>query len=223
MKHPATHPLALSLAALLAASTAHAGLELNAGAGTLTLLPNRPNQNIFLQLDNSEPFPISFGGIDLALEIRDPNNPSALSQDIPAMTGIDFDLDTVYSGYSPSADPAPGNTGQLQFWTVTLPGSAASTPEIGAFGHGRLASLILDTTGIPAGTFELRFLSTAYGDTTLYDGFNSPHLDFSTLNALLFVTIPEPPATATVSAAATALALGVALQRRHRRRHRTAA
>lgn len=216
MNPSATHRLAISFAALLSAPCLQAGLELN--PGTVSLLPNRANQTVFLQLDNSAPFPISFGGIDLALEIKDPNHPSALAQDLPALTGVDFDLDTVYSGHSATVEPAPGNTGQIQFWTVTLPGSSGSTPEIGAFGHGRLASLIFDTTGIPTGTFSLRLVSTAYGDTTLYDGFNLPHVDFTALNGLLFIAIPEPPATSTVSAAATALALGLVVRRRQRRR-----
>ncbi len=216
MKNSATCRLAVTFAALVAIPCTRAGLELN--PGTLNLLPNRPNQTVFLQLDNSEAFPLSFGGIDLALEVADPNNPSALPEQLPAITGIDFDLDTVYSGHSPTVDPAPGNTGQIQFWTVSLPGSSGSTPEIGAFGHGRLATLTLDTTGIPSGTFNLRLVSTAYGDTTLYDGFNLPHADFTALNALLFVTIPEPAGTTTVGAAATAIAMGIAFRRRQRRR-----
>lgn len=213
---PRTHTRAIAralsaVAALtLGATGSQGGLGLD--PGTLTLLPNQAHQTLTLELRNEDPFPNSFGNLDLALEVVDPHRPSALPEELPSITAVNLTLDTVYAGFAPTVDSAAGNTPHLQFWTVTLPNSSPTTPELSGLSRGTLASLTFDTTGIHSGNFQLRLVSTTVGDTALYDGFGQPLLEFAAQNALLLIAVPEP---STITAA-TAAALGL-LALTHRR------
>ena len=145
---------ATSVAAIAFAGTSmptHAATHIDVGANNL--LANTPNQVITLQVTNdagtTPPQVTDFAGY---FQI----GPNALDQTVPVFQGADFTNTFWGAGSAGGVGPEPGLPQLMQNGFSLDAGSVAA--------DGNLINLVIDTTGISSGTFDLKLTNNAYTD-----------------------------------------------------------
>ena len=197
MSRPRTPWISRFLAALLAGTgVSQAAVLLE--VGTIQLLPGEAGQSASIYLRNTGSQAVSIGDLNLFLQVGDGEAGSG-----PAMTSVDLLSNTIYSGFSASVLPDPGNTSQFQWLSLTLPSSLAIAPEIaGNDNRVRVAELVFNTQGVAEGEYSFAVADTLFGDSELFDPFDVPLSGFSGVNGRLVVGpqagIPEPESWATI-------------------------
>ena len=149
--------------------------------GRHVLLPDTPGQTIELFVTGGDPVQ----GLNLFVQVADGYPTGGGVIDGPNITGVDIVADTVF---------AASNTGQDtdvaldQIWLVYTTTDEEVEPFVGA--EGKLATVTLDTTGFPSGTWDLLLAGTLNEDS-----------DFAGVAADISngtIEIQEPPAAVIV-------------------------
>jgi autotransporter-associated beta strand protein len=142
---------ATSVTFALAFGRAHAATHID--VGTNDLLPNTANQVITLLVTNdagtTTPQVTDFAGY---FQI----GPNTLDQVVPVFQGADFTNTFWGAGSAGGVGPEPGLPQLMQKGFSLDAGTATA--------NGNLINLIVDTTGIPSGTFALKLTNNAYTD-----------------------------------------------------------
>jgi hypothetical protein len=149
--------------------------------GGHVLLPDTPGQTIELFVTGGD----LVQGLNLYVQVADGYPTGGGVIDGPNITGVDVVTGTIFT---------PSNTGQDtdvaldQIWLVYTTTDEEIEPFVSA--EGRLATVTLDTTGFPSGTWELRLADTLNLDS-----------DFAGVAADIrngTIEIQEPPAVIVV-------------------------
>jgi hypothetical protein len=189
------------LTALVAASGALALVATGADAsthldvGTHNLLPNTAGQVVTLQVTNDVgTTPPQVNNFDGKFQI----GPDSLDQSVPKFQGADF-TGTFFVGGSPGGGGPESGLEQLM-----TAGYTVSSGTVAA--DGNMINLIIDTTGISSGTFDLKLRDTVYGVDSNFLPAAANDLIIKTNG---FITIaPEPSATAFATLVITSLTVG---------------
>jgi hypothetical protein len=154
--------------------------------GAHSLLPNTPNQRIEIMVSGEA----KATGINIRAQLGDGSGPLVE----PIFTDADF-TNTIWSS---SVNTTSG--GIVQGFPMFFQGSVAFNnrgDEVTA--NGRLFTFVIDTTGINAGTFELKIFNTQIGADTELNGFEAATIDAQLVNGS--ITIADEVTLPTVSIA----------------------
>jgi MYXO-CTERM domain-containing protein len=172
--------------------------------GNHNLLPGQANQVVVLQVTNdvgtTPPQVTDFAGY---FQI----GPNTLDQVVPVFQGADFTGTFWGAGSEGGTGPEVGVPQLMQKGFTLNSGTVAA--------DGDLIRLIVDTTGITSGTFDLKLIDSAYFDVF---GSNSNFLPSSADES---ITITNGTITVTPEPGSAAIAFGLAAAAglvRHRRR-----
>lgn len=136
--------------AAIAAPLAHAQPSISVGSHDL--LANTANQTIEVFVTGGD----AIEGLNLHVQVDDGSNTNGpVIQGVDAITGTIFDSKTLFGQDDVSPEP------QL-FSAIVI---ASDDADINA--NGLLATITLDTTGLFAGTYDLKLAGTRNGDTNL--------------------------------------------------------
>jgi autotransporter-associated beta strand protein len=145
--------VAATATGLLAFVGGTTGAATHVDVGAVNLLPNTPNQVVTLQVTNdvgTTPQQVTdFAGY---FQI----GPNTLDQAVPVFQGADFTNTFWGPGSAGGVGPEPGLPQLMQKGFSLEAGSVAA--------DGNLINLVVDTTGITSGTFDLKLTNNAYTD-----------------------------------------------------------
>jgi hypothetical protein len=156
---------------------------------TLTLLPNTPNQAIQINISGGD----SISGAQLAVQLTGPGT-------LPLVTGGSILNGTIFAG---------NNSGEANNFfqdSSAFLDTSTATPGTFVTGQGLLATILVSTTGITAGTYTLNFLNTNFGNSVISTSPTNSPVTFVPGT----IVVPEPASLAVLSGA------GLMLLRRKR-------
>lgn len=180
-------------------------------SASVAVQPSLAGQQIPIFLRNTGAS-LEVGGLDLKIAVEGGSGP------YPSFTGVDLRASTFVSADAPfrTSNSVQGadanNTGQLQFWSVSINDPSSPPTLLGGGAVTQIGVVTLSTVGVASGSWSLVFRSEA---TALTSPFGD-ELALGFRNADL-QAVPEPNEVATVSAA---LLLGAGWFLRRNLRHR---
>ena len=138
--------------------------------GDRVLLPNQSGQTIEILVTGGD----QVQGLNFNIQIVG-DLPAPVFEDVDILTGA------IFASNNSGANHV-GDLPQLQAWSTTTQSGTVSA-------EGRLASVVVDTTGLLSGTWDLNMLDTANGPTD----FASDTLALSITDGSITISaVPEP-------------------------------
>lgn len=181
--------LALMVSYYIAQSCGAAAISV----GTHVLLPNTPNQNVWIYVTGSEPI----AGEEFFAQIGDGGAFIGGTNTKPVFASVDIINNSIFAANNngtygdPNGTNPPGsNAAHPLIW---VDGTTTSSGTVVA--NGQLAKLNIDTTGLSSGFFPLLLSGVANSlglfNTTLYNA-NGNAIALNITNGSLIVAVPTP-------------------------------
>lgn len=144
-----------------------AGLAFDLNAiSPIVLAPNTSGQTVDLFVHNGGPS-LEVGGLDLKIGITGGGSPA------PTFTGIDLRSGSTFTTGNSVQSGDPANSGQLQFWSVSINDPFSPPSVAGAGSSTKVGTLTFSTIGVGNGQWALTLFSPEtsfidpFGDTLM--------------------------------------------------------
>ncbi|MEM6393736.1 MAG: PEP-CTERM sorting domain-containing protein [Planctomycetota bacterium] len=148
--------------------------------GNVVLAPDTAGQEVEISVTGGQPVET----LNLLVQIEDGLNVAGPTiQGVDLITGTIFENDNDGGQFDVDTDPQFFSTGVVTPFTIPATTVAAD---------GLIATILVDTTGISSGVFDLKLADTLLGDTDFGFDENFLPIEPTIVNGTITVVIPEP-------------------------------